>query len=61
METGREMFGAVSVLTCVVDTLEAILVEPERKLSAFSYIAEPNKGHRRIMRYTAPNKCSSEM
>jgi hypothetical protein len=63
------MFGGVSVLvsvcqcllTSVVDILEPILVEPIRKLRAFSYIAETNKGHRRIMRYAAPNKCSSPM
>lgn len=51
------MSGDILVLTCVVDFREAILVDIKRKLCAFPNVTNANNGHRRGMRYSAPNKC----
>lgn len=51
------MFGDILVLTCVIDSREAILVDIKCKLCAFRNVTNANNGHRRGMRYSAPNKC----
>lgn len=48
------------MLTCVVYFCEAILVDLERKIRTLCNVANANKGHRRDMRYSAPNKRVSQ-
>ena len=51
------MFSDFPVLTCVVDFREAILIDLKRKIRALGNITNANNGHRRDMRYSAPNNC----
>lgn len=55
------MFCDFPVLTCVVDFREAILIDLKRKIRALGNITNANNGHRRGMRYSAPNSVFRSM